>query len=408
MKKKIRWSLAMIFLSLFIFGCALFSGIPMEPVPATQNPPTESVAEPPETTADLLPTPMPIGVLTQYEGTVSLFDRDGYTLVQVNTPGAYYADESNLHVLSAYQEGFDTLPILYFSFEQNSSLLLSNQGQITTLLSVPNFSGMVGAPAKPILAYTKVEYAGETLTSHVYATTVQNLPAAAPVFTESDEQGWGIAALAVDVEAEQPVGVWYSKRPWGIGGDIVFDPRRTLSYLDLRSGANAEYLGTDENPSALSEDRQWVAYTNDTMVGTGAGMMQARNLQTGAHISYPLLTAADQRGAGEAAFSPKNQYLAWMEASGWLMAETPNFHSTVRVGNLNGNIIAEFAETAFVGVSGFGVVNRVEPVGWFDDQTLVVMARGEVWDDVALITVNLNTQVKSKIAQGNFVGFVYR
>jgi len=55
-----------------------------------------------------------------------------------------------------------------------------------------------------------------------------------------------------------------------------------------------------------------------------------------------------------------------------------------------------------------GVVNRVEPVGWFDDQTLVVMARGEVWDDVALITVDLNTQAKTKIAQGSFVGFVYR
>ncbi len=58
--------------------------------------------------------------------------------------------------------------------------------------------------------------------------------------------------IAVDAYNEQPVGVWYSKRPWGIGGDIVFDPRRTLSYLDLQTGVNSQYLGAEANPSAVS------------------------------------------------------------------------------------------------------------------------------------------------------------
>lgn len=54
--------------------------------------------------------------------------------------------------------------------------------------------------------------------------------------------------------------------------------------------------------------------------------MSIRNISTGENISYPLLAAVDQRGAGEASFSPNNQYLAWMEANGWQMAEAPNFH----------------------------------------------------------------------------------
>ncbi|MBT3713388.1 MAG: hypothetical protein HOG15_08570, partial [Anaerolineae bacterium] len=224
---------------------------------------------------------------------------------------------------------------------------------------------------------------------------------------ENDPQGWALVALAVDVEGGLPVGVWYSKRPWGIGGDIVFDPRRTLSYFDLKTGISSQFLGTEANPSAISADRKWLAYTNDSSVGSASGPMAIRNVETGANLSYPLQNAIDQRGAGEASFSPNNQYLAWMEGSGWQMAETPNFHSVVRVGNMNGNIIAEYADTIFLATSGLGTVQRVEPVGWFDDNTLIVMARGEHWDDAVLISVDIAAQTSRLIAQGIFAGFAY-
>jgi hypothetical protein len=89
------------------------------------------------------------------------------------------------------------------------------------------------------------------------------------------------------------------------------------------------------------------------------------------------------------------------------MAEVPNFRSVVRVGNLNGNVIAEFADTALLDISGLSTVQRVEPVGWFDDNTLVVMARGEYWDDAVLIAVDIPSQSAQLLAQGVFVGFTY-
>lgn len=89
------------------------------------------------------------------------------------------------------------------------------------------------------------------------------------------------------------------------------------------------------------------------------------------------------------------------------MAEVPNFHSVVRVGNMNGNVIAEFADTAFLAVSGLGTVQRVEPVGWFDDNSLVIMARGELWEDAVLILVDIPTKIPSLLAQGVFAGFTY-
>ena len=393
-------------LSMLTFACSLFSGTPTEEQPATPE------IAPQETVEVILPienptSTLPVGVVTESNGVLSLFDRDGYTLLQINTPGLSYADENNVHFLSSFPQGSTSLPVLYFSFEQNSSLLVSHAGQVSTLISVPDFSGLIGAQGTDIVAYTSVEYADDNLISRLYAGEINALPTTASVFTENDAQGWGLVALAIDVDGEKPAGIWYSKRPWGIGGDIVFDPRRTLSYLDLRTGVHSQYLGVESNPSAISADRKWLAYTNDDSAVAGIGTMVIRNVATGENISYPLQNVIEQRGAGAASFSPSNKYLAWMEGNGWQMAETPNFHSAIRVGNMNGNIAAEFADTAFVATSGLGVVSRVEPVGWFDDNTLVVMVRGQVWNDAVLMMVDIPSQNINLLAHGVFVGFIY-
>jgi hypothetical protein len=96
-----------------------------------------------------------------------------------------------------------------------------------------------------------------------------------------------------------------------------------------------------------------------------------------------------------------------MEASGWLMAEDPSFQSIIRVGDLNGNVIAEFADSALVDASGLGTIGRVEPVGWFDDQTLVVQAHGSNWDQVVLMLIDIPGKTPVYLAQGEFIGFVY-
>ncbi len=407
-KKKLKIRLWILFLLIFTLACSLLSAPPMEPAPITPVPPAEEpAAEAAPAFQTTSSTVLPTGILTVNNGRLSLYDRDGYTLAQIDTPGLSYPDESNLHIAGAVPVGRTSIPLVYFSFEQNSSLLFSNAGQVTTLLSSPYFAGLVGAQGKPVIAYSTAEYLEASLASGLFVGTIQSIPSAEAILSNSDPDGWALIPVAVDIEGEQVVGVWYSSRPWGIGGDIVFEPRRTLSYLELQSGTAYQYLGADANPSALSADRQWVAYTNDTSVEAGVGAMEIRNFATGQTISYPLQNAIDQRGAGEASFSPNNRYIAWMEGSGWQMAEVPNFRSVVRVGNMNGNVIAEFAGTAFSGISGLSTVQRVEPVGWFDDNTLVVMARGEYWDDAVLIAVDIPSQSAQLLAQGVFVGFTY-
>ena len=135
--------------------------------------------------------------------------------------------------------------------------------------------------------------------------------------------------------------------------------------------------------------------------------MTIRNLKTGENLSYPLQAAIDQRGAGVATFSPSNQYLAWMEGSGWQMAEKPTFRSVIRIGDLNGNVITEFPDTALISSSGMNTVQRAEPVGWLDENTLIIMARGEHWDEAVLLKIDIPSRTPSFLAKGVFVGFVY-
>ena len=404
-QKKIRL-LGISLLILLSFACSLFSSSQED-----SSPPTLAPTQP-ATVPSLAPTPLPtqpspIGVAAKSNGGVALFDREGYTLVQVNAAGIADAGEENIHIAGRYTAESGNLPIVYFSFEQNNAFLFSNQGQLTTLLSVPDFARMVGVPGEAILAYSTTEYLADGVGSSLYVGSVDTLPVAAPVFYEKSEDGWSLDPLAVKVENGQPVGVWYSKYPNGIGGDIVFDPRRALFYLDLRTDTSSQLLGTEANPSALSADQTWLAYTNEGAADAGVGTMTVKNLATGVTFSYPLQQVVDSRGAGDAVFSPENSYLAWMEGSGWQMSDTPNFHSTIRVGDLNGNLLFELADSAFATVSGLGSVGRVEPVGWLDEQTLVVMVRGEDWISAALVMVDIPTQAIRFLARGSFVGMVY-
>ncbi len=389
-----------------IFACSFFSTLQGEP--ESSPPPSPPVAEPSPASPTQSPlSPYPLGVAAKSNGSLSLFDREGYTLVQLNTGGISEADEKQIHIAGGYTSENKNLPVIYFSFDQNNALMLNDQGQVTTLSSVPDFSHLVGVPGKAIIAYATTEYLSDGVGSALYVGSVASLPVASPVLYEKSAEGWSLEPLAVKTENGQAVGVWYSKYPHGIGGDIVFSPRRALFYLDLRTETPIQLLGAEANPSALSADQVWLAYTNEGEVDAAVGTMTVKNLSTGRSFSYPLQEVVDPRGAGEASFSPNNLYLAWMEGSGWQMSETPNFHSVIRVGDLNGNILFELADSAFAEVSGLGTVQRVEPVGWLDDQTLVVMARGEDWFSAELVMVDIPTQGLRFLAQGTFVEMVY-
>jgi len=89
--------------------------------------------------------------------------------------------------------------------------------------------------------------------------------------------------LAVDAEAGRLKGVWYTMSAWGIGGDIVFEPRKGMKYLDMSNGTVNEILNRNMAAWDISPDRTWVAYS------TIAGPVSILNRSTGEIFTFPLL-----------------------------------------------------------------------------------------------------------------------
>ena len=89
------------------------------------------------------------------------------------------------------------------------------------------------------------------------------------------------------------------------------------------------------------------------------------------------------------------------------MAEVPNFTSRLRIANSAGAISADIPASTFASAAGDPTVSYVVPVGWLDDEYLLMEARGDEWYNPALIKVRYDGSGLTKIGEGNFAGFIY-
>jgi hypothetical protein len=251
-----------------------------------------------------------------------------------------------------------------------------------------------------VLAYSTLDFEENQPRSRLYGANLQNLPGASPLFVIADPDGYMVRPLAVDAEAGKLKGVWYTMSAWGIGGDIVFEPRKGMKYLDMTSGMVNEILTRDKAAWDVSPDRTWVSYS------TISGPLSILNRQTGDVFTFPLLPDSN-RGAGNASISPDGKYVAWMEGSGWTMAENPDFHANIRIATTAGILLADIPQTAFDNIASSEKITWVEPVGWLDGQTLIVQARYQEWNNAALIRINYDGSNPLYLATGTFVAFLY-
>ncbi len=384
-------------------SCSLFVPV-ARPTTPLQVPPSDAdipQAASPEPSLPPEPVSKPFGLATHSGDKLTFFDRQGAQLFQMNLPSSAFLQPDNVHLAGNYLEGLPGVPVIFYSIANEEALMLLNvNGPTQKLVEAPAFVGMAGVPGLPAFAYGTVD-PQELTRSSLFVGTLAALPSV-PVLTLKDPQGWAAKPLAIKVENYQPVGIWYTTIPFGIGGDIVFEPRRGLQYFDLASSQSTELLGQDYAPSALSADRIWVAYTD-----TGAAPLTIYNFQTGARFNFPLLSSSEARGAGDACFSPASQHVAWMEGNGWTMAEVPSFSATVRIARTDGILVKDLPMDSFRDVSGLGAVQWAGPVGWLDDASLVVQVRGEQWDQAALLLVSVLDGNVSYLATGEFVGFLY-
>jgi len=337
---------------------------------------------------------------------LTFYNLDGSLITEMIAPGLAEFDSQRVHIAGPWAGDLSAVPVVYYSAdspsgEKGSDWLRIAAGNADPVwISVPQFFAMAGAPGQPVLAYSTLNFEESQPRSGLYGGNLLSLPGAPPLFIIADPDGYMVRPLAVNAEAGELRGIWYTMAAWGIGGDIVFEPRKGLKYLDMTNGMVSEILNRDLAAWDVSLDRSRVAYS------TVSGPVSVLNRVTGETFTIPLLPDSN-RGAGDACISPDGQYVAWMEGSGWTMAETPDFHATIRIATTFGVHLTDIPQTAFDNVASSEPVSWIQPVGWLDGQTLIVQVRYQDWSNAALLRVNFDGSNPLYLATGTFVTFLY-
>jgi hypothetical protein len=384
--------------------------LPEKVIPPTKKatlepPPTEPVPEEPQGP----PPGYPIGFFTTSGdgSTLTFYDLSGQPLGLAQTPGMTTGPYNYVHIAGGFNENLQDLSIIFQTLDNMGDIKQALNGQVTTVVPGPDVANLRGAPGQNAYVYTTVTWSGEALESYFYARSSHG-GGASWFWDRSDPRSVAMYPLAVQAENDEIQTVFYTLQPWGIGGDIVFPPQAGLFQLNLENQEDILHLTEDFNPIGLSPDNTHVAYTQqNNVVNDPSTQVTIYNLQTTAGLYLDLAPGSD-RGAGFAVFSPDNQFVAWMEGSGWLMAETPNFHSRVRiVNNTDGTITADIQDAAFAGVASDPTVDSVRPVGWLDGETLLVQASGEDYGNPRLVKVRYDGTDMAFLVSGKFLGFLF-
>lgn len=392
---------------------------PAQPVENPVQPPTDTpyptvhptiTAQPPTPTSVVNPfSPSGFLVSAGDGSSVTFYGNDGGAKGIIQSPGLNQGGfaGSNVFVAGRVTDSIN-VPVIFHSFENAAEIRQNLNGNISTIVSAAELTYMRGALGQSAFAYVTTTWSNDNLISHIYVRNIQG-GGASWSHERVDPQIYATIPLAVQAANNEPQGVWYSLMPFGIGGDIVFAPHKGLYYLDVSAGGtDTLFLVDDFNPVGLSPDLNWVAYApaDNGFVSGENPTLTLYNMYTAVSVDIPINPASD-RGAGNAVFSPDNQYVAWMEGSGWLMAETPNFHSRVVIADIHGNILAELADNALAGYSADPNSYWVQPMGWLDAETLIVDVRGDDWSNTSLVKVRFDGSTIAYLAAGRFEGFTY-
>ncbi|MBI9047596.1 MAG: hypothetical protein JEZ06_24135 [Anaerolineaceae bacterium] len=371
-----------------------------------------SLTSEPTLTATLSPTqtlPIPqsgtvFGVFVKENiNMLHLYDINGNVITAFQTPGLEIYPNSILHIAGPIPQGPITVPIAYFTIENGGEIRVNINDQISTLTNSPYLHTLIGVPGQPIFAYTLVEPSGYDLITKLYFGTLNNIAGTAPIYTHTDVEGYALHPMAIKMVNGQPEGIWFTRQAWGIGGDVVYAPQKSLQYLNLNTLQITQQYTNDRNPSNISVDQILAA-----SVLNGNDLSMTANVLMTASVSFNFPLAVDSdRGAGFAAFSPDNHYIAWMEAGGYRMALVPDFRTRLRVAEVENALVLDIPGNNFLNLIGGNEMYQVEPVGWMDNQTLLVQLISDS-NQYALATVSVPGGNITYFSPGEFAAFAYR
>ena len=399
-----------------IVSATLTAQAPLPPG-ATEPPPT---VPPPPACLPLHPgaqsLSLPGAIAAGNAETITFYNFQGGAIALRPATGITWMSENQVHLAGNLSQGVNNFPIVYYSLQNGGTLKSNVNNVITDLASAPNLMAIKGTEGNPYLSFATIDMISGSV-NQVYAGSLAELPAMQPRMTWKPPQQGGpgnaIQPLAIRYEAGQAQGLWFTYTMYGIG-NINFPPYRGLSYLDLGNNQATEFIAPTLALGGMSPDQTLVASATG---GGGSPWItngfSIRNLVTCQEIAISL-NPASNLGAGYMVFSPDNQFVAWMEASGPSNMEA-GFR--LRVARTDGTSVFDAPAANLSGFLGGEAVSFPRPVGWASNHLLLLEIYSEtlnhsvlvIWapDPAQPLDPALGANQSVPIADGTFVGFVY-
>jgi hypothetical protein len=367
------------------------------------------------------PVDMPIGVLikghTQSED-FTLLAPGGDRLGGFSAPSL-----GPVRVISRWTGEINPLRWLTYStgFGSSAQILIFQGRRIIQEIETTQIGALAAAPGQAVLAYTGIQSQGFQIQTHLFFDKIDRFPTQTRQTAEID--GGLPVPIGVYAHGGQPLGLWITRQPYGIG-DLDVVSNAGLTYTNAALTQSRTVLPGTTPLLGLSPDFSRVAYPTNTASGDPA--VTVLNLATRKAAQFDPLpwperqaflatqkTIANQSPSG-GQFSPNNRYFAWVDTFTYATAEGAGWrpHTRLRLADLSnaplggsGLTTRRLPDSDFAKAAGFSP-DRLTPLGWLDNQTLLLQVQDSASGQHALLLYHANANSISFYSQGEFMDFV--
>jgi hypothetical protein len=343
---------------------------------------------------------------------IQFFDANGNPLGNIQTPGMTWLDPNQIHIGAGFVQGIPGIPLIYNSLDNGGMLKKSVHGSADPLAPSTGLIALAGAEGHAIIAYSVIhpEQATGSGSSSLYAAEFTSISDTPAVLTRSEDDSFVIYPLSVHHENGDLRGIWYTLSMWGIG-HILFPPFGGLYYLNVDDGQVTEFLPSTDRLVGFSPDQTIAANIRDA--DSSQKILTLKDLSRCQETDIPF-NSSTNLGAGFITFSPDNQYLAWLEASGPSNMEA---QMRLRVARTTGDILRDALFQELSSLAGGQNAVYIKPLGWLANHLLLleISAASQnypsvvAWAPDTLQPLNpaLGANQSAVLAEGVFAGFLY-
>jgi len=361
---------------------------------------------------------LPVGFTAGVDSsTIRFYDLDGNLLGEKLTPGLTRVDQSQIHIAGGISNGIPGAPLIYASQESGGVI----KGNIGSEIFGMDSPGEVVTVSGAEGVFTLIVYSTAEFTEEGYITTLKtgemgDLASINPQLIRKEDDGLVYYPLSVYGEEGLNRGTWFTYLKYKTS-DFVFVPYHGLFYFDLTQNQVTEYLDTNYRFKGFSPDQSLVAFgdvpgANPEENETG---IIVKNL-VDCHVWGKRYHESSTNGGGEVVFSPDNQYIAWIESSGFTLEE---LEWRLRVVDLDNSqtYLTNSDLNNLTSLTGGEIPSSISPVGWLSNHVLLLQIRVPGHDAPLLVAFApdsnlpldpaLGANQSVLLAEGNFTGFLY-